>query len=201
MNDQFAPVMNKCGVGTAAAPLAPPLDLEPGAAGSIGPATGEPQARFALAGIGQGDVFATPLEMALVGAGIANGGVIMEPHVGKEITDSDGHVVDEIAAKPWLVCTSPQTAAAVTDMMVLNVEQGTATGAQIPGVTVAAKTGTAQNEVGDPHAWFVAFAPAENPRFAVSVLVENGGSFGSEATGGRVAAPIARQVLETLLAQ
>ena len=201
LNDQFVPVMNRCGVGSAAAPVGPPLDLEPGAAGSVGPATGDPQARFALAGIGQGDVFTTPLEMALVGAGIANGGVIMEPHVASQVTDSDGHVVDTIAAKPWLTCTSPQTAAAVTDMMVLNVEQGTATGAQIPGVTVAAKTGTAQNEVGDPHAWFVAFAPAENPRFAVSVLVENGGSFGSEATGGRVAAPIARQVLETLLAQ
>jgi len=83
--------------------------------------------------------------------------------------------------------------------MVNVVENGTGTAAQIPGVTVAGKTGTAQVGVGSPHAWFVAFAPAEDPQVAVAVLVENGGNFGSEATGGEVSAPLARQMIELLL--
>jgi peptidoglycan glycosyltransferase len=195
--------MNACGVGSEVAPIAPPLDLDPGAVGSIGPATGAEKPRFALAGIGQGDVFATPLEMALVAAGVANGGVIMQPHVAKEITNADGKVIQTIDPQPWKTCMTKPTADAVTAMMVENVEHGTATGAQIGNVAVAAKTGTAQTGVEGqaPHAWFIAFAPADNPRFAVSVLIENGGNYGNDATGGVVAAPIARQMLETLLAQ
>jgi peptidoglycan glycosyltransferase len=203
MGDNFVPVMNACGVGSEVAPIAPPLDLDPGAVGSIGPATGAEKPRFALAGIGQGDVFATPLEMALVAAGVANGGVIMQPHVAKEITNADGKVIQTIDPQPWKTCMTKPTADAVTAMMVENVEHGTATGAQIGNVAVAAKTGTAQTGVEGqaPHAWFIAFAPADNPRFAVSVLIENGGNYGNDATGGVVAAPIARQMLETLLAQ
>ncbi|HEY7105212.1 MAG TPA: penicillin-binding transpeptidase domain-containing protein [Acidimicrobiia bacterium] len=197
--DKFPPVMNSCGVGSAAAPIAPPIDLDPGAAGSVGPTTTDAVARFALAGIGQGDVFVTPLEMALVAEGIANGGTIMEPHVGQQITNADGKVIETVPATPWKTCMTPETARFLTDLMVANVEGGTGTRAQIPNVAVAGKTGTAQTELGNPHAWFIAFAPADNPRFAVSVLVENGGSLGSDATGGEVAAPIARQMLETLL--
>ena len=86
------------------------------------------------------------------------------------------------------------------DFMIQVVERGTGTAAQIPGVQVAGKTGTAQTVVGqNPHAWFIAFAPANQPRYAIAVIVEHGGDAGSEATGGRVAAPIAKQVLETLL--
>jgi peptidoglycan glycosyltransferase len=85
-------------------------------------------------------------------------------------------------------------------MMVEVVQQGTGTAAQIAGVTVAGKTGTAQVDgAGAPHAWFIAFAPAEAPQVAVAVIVEHGGSFGSEATGGRVAAPIAAKVLRVAL--
>ena len=92
---------------------------------------------------------------------------------------------------------SPENAAALTQMMVGVVESGTGTAAQIPGVTVAGKTGTAQHGDGEnPHAWFVCFAPAEAPQIAVAVIVLDGGSLGSEATGGQVAAPIARAVLE-----
>lgn len=199
LNEQFVPVMDGCGVRSDANASPPPLDLEPGAAASIGPGPGSPQARFALAGIGQGDVFTTPLEMALVTAGIANGGMIMAPHVVTEITDARGAVVDTIMPREWKRCATAETAAAVTDMMVQNVARGTGTGARIEGVTVAAKTGTAQNELGAPHAWFVAFAPAEDPRFAVAVLVEHGGNLGNDATGGRLAAPIARDVLAHLL--
>jgi len=180
----------------------PPIDLVPEAALSIGPRAGtfqDEQPQFALAGIGQGPVSTTPLQMALIAAGIANGGVIMEPHVVKEIRDADGDVVRTIPVREWKTAISPVTAQAVGAMMVSVVEDGTGTAAQISGVTVAGKTGTAQTDTGDPHAWFVAFAPAEAPTIAIAVLVEHGGSFGSEATGGRVAAPIAAAVMRAHL--
>ena len=85
-------------------------------------------------------------------------------------------------------------------MMVRVVQSGTGTAAQIPGVTVAGKTGTAQHGTGQaPHAWFIAFAPADDPLYAIAVLVEHGGSSEAETTGGRVAAPVAAQVLRALL--
>jgi peptidoglycan glycosyltransferase len=196
LNDQFPPQMEMCGINRQ-----PPIDLEPAAVASVGPQVGADRARFALAGIGQGDVFTSPLQMALIAAGIANGGVIMQPHVVKNITNTDGATVKTIDPKPWTTCMTPQTAAALNGMMREVVARGTGTAAQIDGVTVAGKTGTAQTTPNEsPHAWFIAFAPAEAPRYAVAVLVEHGGSFGNEATGGAVAAPIAKSVLETLLA-
>jgi peptidoglycan glycosyltransferase len=137
--------------------------------------------------------------MALAAAGIGNGGVIMKPHVGAEIKNSKGKVVRRIANEPWRTATSATTAQAVNTMMTEVVEQGTGTAAKITGVRVAGKTGTAQADGGPPHAWFIAFAPADAPRYAVSVIVERGGSLGSEATGGRVAAPIAARVLKVAL--
>lgn len=182
-----------------------PLDLRPKPATSVGPEVGTfelDQPTFAQAGIGQGDVFVTPLQMVLAAAAIANEGVIMEPHVMGEIRDIDGNVVERHDAAEWRRAVSAETAATVADMMVQVVAAGTGTRAQIPGVTVAGKTGTAQTGRPDeaPHTWFVAFAPAEDPTVAVAVIVENGGDVGDEATGGRVAAPVARQVLEVLLA-
>jgi penicillin-binding protein A len=94
---------------------------------------------------------------------------------------------------------SARTAAELTAMMVSVVEAGTGTAAQIPGLRVAGKTGTAEIPGGEPHAWFVSFAPANNPRIVVAVVVLNGGDLGNEATGGRVAAPIAKAVLEAAL--
>jgi peptidoglycan glycosyltransferase len=197
MGDAFAPAMEQCGLNNT-----PPIDLSPSAVESVGPKVGDPKPRFALAGIGQGDVFTSPLQMALIAEGIANGGVIKEPHVVKEIQNSDGKVVRTVESKDWMTCMQPATAAALTSMMVDVVNEGTGTAAQIDGVTVAGKTGTAQTGVDgeNPHAWFIAFAPAEAPRYAVAVIVEHGGNFGSEATGGHVAAPIAKQVLQNLLA-
>ena len=85
-------------------------------------------------------------------------------------------------------------------MMLTVVKSGTGTSAKISGVEVAGKTGTAQHaKGGNPHAWFTAFAPANDPKIAVAVVVENGGNAGSEAFGGKVAAPIARQVIEAVL--
>jgi penicillin-binding protein A len=198
LGNPFVPGMAKFGIGST-----PPLDLNPGAVPSAGPAPGSfqtNQPQFAFAGIGQGVVAVTPLQMALVADGIANGGIIMTPHVAKEIRDANDKVVKTINPAPWMTATTPQVATAVTQMMVNVVQHGTGTGAQIPGVTVAGKTGTAQTVPGQaPHAWFVAFAPAESPRYAVAVIVEHGGNVGSDATGGRVAAPIAATMLRTAL--
>jgi peptidoglycan glycosyltransferase len=140
--------------------------------------------------------------MALVAAGIANKGVIMQPHVGDHVTDDAGKPLETIASKEWRRATSEATAAQVRDYMiqVVNSGNGTGTAARLPGITVAGKTGTAQTTEGAaPHAWFVAFAPAEAPQYAVSVIVEHGGNLSSVATGGRVAAPIARDMLQFLL--
>lgn len=151
----------------------------------------------AISAIGQQDVAANPLQMALVAGAIANDGVEMQPRLVTEARDPSGRVIAEFQPQEFSRPLSPENAAALTQMMVGVVEAGTGTAAQIPGVTVAGKTGTAQHGEGeDPHAWFVCFAPAEAPRIAVAVIVLDGGSLGSEATGGQVAAPIARAVLE-----
>jgi len=123
----------------------------------------------------------------------------------KEIHNSDGATVRTIPPKDWMTCMQPATAATLTSMMVdvVNSPDGTGTNASLAdqGITVAGKTGTAQTTDGEaPHAWFIAFAPANAPRYAVAVLVEHGGDLNSEATGGEVAAPIAKQMLQNLLA-
>jgi peptidoglycan glycosyltransferase len=149
----------------------------------------------AFSAIGQQSVGANPLQMALVGAAIANGGVQMTPRLVKEVRDPSGRVIKTFRPDPWGRPISASTAAALTRMMISVVEAGTGTAAQIPGVTVAGKTGTAETQSGDPHAWFVSFAPAQEPEIVVAVVVLNGGDLGSEATGGRVAAPIARALI------
>jgi penicillin-binding protein A len=151
----------------------------------------------AFAGIGQGDVVATPLQMAVVAATVADGGVVPRPRLVNEIIDSSGSIVDTFAPESLGRAMSEETASELAEMMVAVVESGTGTNAQIPGVVVAGKTGTAQSAAGAaPHAWFICFAPANDPRIAVAVVVENGGSAGAEATGNVVAAPIARAVLQ-----
>jgi peptidoglycan glycosyltransferase len=153
----------------------------------------------AFAGIGQGDVVATPLQMALVAATVAEGGVVPRPRLVREVIDSSGGIVDSYSPESLGRAMSDSTAAEITRMMVEVVASpdGTGGNAAIPGVAVAGKTGTAQSAAGAaPHAWFICFAPANNPQLAVAVLVRNGGSFGAEATGGVVAAPIAKALLE-----
>lgn len=154
----------------------------------------------ALSAIGQFDVRVTPMQAAMIAAGVANSGVVMRPYLVQEVETPDLATLD--AARPAELgrATSAQVAAALTSMMKLVVEGGTGRAARIPGVAVAGKTGTAQHAVGEPpHAWFIAFAPAEAPKVAVAVLVEDGGGLGSDATGGRVAAPIARDVMAAVL--
>ncbi|MBO0924418.1 serine hydrolase [Cellulomonas sp. zg-ZUI199] len=158
-------------------------------------------AMLAQSAIGQRDVQATPLQMAMVASGIANGGRVMTPYLVDTVRAADLTVVSQTKPEALSDAVSASTASALTQMMVGVVESGTGRSARIDGVQVAGKTGTAQTVEGQPpHAWFTAFAPADAPRVAVAVIVENGGSLGNEATGGAVAAPIARAVIQAVLA-
>nr|WP_297429509.1 penicillin-binding transpeptidase domain-containing protein [uncultured Actinotalea sp.] len=154
----------------------------------------------ALSAIGQYEVRVTPLQVAMLSAAVANDGVLQRPYSVAAVRSADLEIVDESEPEELGRAVSPRTAELLTEMMVGVVESGSGRAAQIPGVRVAGKTGTAQtgNEQ-DAHAWFTAFAPADDPRIAVAVVVENGGSLGSEATGGAVAAPIARAVIQAAL--
>ena len=157
----------------------------------------------AQSSIGQFDVRATPLQMAVVAATIANGGVVMRPYVVDSIVTADLRGVDP--TKPARLRQQPavsaQTAGYLNQMMQTVVRSGSGVAAQIEGVAVAGKTGTAQNVKGAaPHAWFIGFAPANDPKIAVAVFVEGGDSGSAEATGGRIAAPIARAVMAAALA-
>ncbi|WP_182112573.1 MULTISPECIES: penicillin-binding protein 2 [unclassified Actinotalea] len=156
----------------------------------------------ALSAIGQYEVRVTPLEVAMISAAVANDGEQMRPYLVRSVRSQDLTVVEETRPTELARPVSAATAASLRDMMVGVVESGTGTAARIPGVQVAGKTGTAQTtEEAAPHAWFTAFAPADAPQVAVAVVVEHGGAMGSEATGGAVAAPIARAVIQAVLAR
>ncbi len=153
-----------------------------------------------LSAIGQYDVRATPLQMAMVAAGVANDGEVMRPHLVAERQAPDLTRLDEADPDVLSRAVSGDVAEQLTEMMELVVAEGSARRARIDGVRVAGKTGTAQWATGRaPHAWFIGFAPAEDPQVAVAVVVEEGGDLGSEATGGAVAAPIARDVMRAVL--
>jgi peptidoglycan glycosyltransferase len=179
----------------------PPIDLPFGVASVFPDASAFANDRPALAksAIGQQDVSATPLQMALVAAGIANNGVIMTPHVMAEVRNAEGEVVQRYDPKPWMTAVPPNVAQMTRDMMVGVVERGSGTRAQIPGVSVAGKTGTAQTGLDLSHTWFIAFAPADAPRVAVAVMLEDQPS-ANEFTGGALAAPIAQAVMRAALA-
>lgn len=146
-------------------------------------------AALAEAGIGQGELLVTPLQMAAFAAAVANGGWRPEPHAGLAIRSPSGE--QRALPKPRPVrAISAGTAHVVREAMIAAVERGTGGEAKVPGLEVAGKTGTAQNPHGQPHAWFVGFAPARSPEIALAVVVENGGA------GGAVAAPIARKIFE-----
>jgi penicillin-binding protein A len=155
----------------------------------------------AQSAIGQFDVAATPLQMAMVAAGVANRGIVMEPYLVNEVRGPDTVSLGVTDPSELSRAVSPQTADTLTAMMVAVVEDGTGSNAAINGVRVAGKTGTAQ-QGGDrpPHAWFVSFAPAEDPAVAVAVLIESGGGE-AEISGNRLAAPVAREVMTAVLGQ
>jgi penicillin-binding protein A len=144
---------------------------------------------------GQERLLVTPLQMALVVAGVANGGYVMEPKLVDRIVAPDGKVIDRFTSDRWKRAMSAGTAAELTAMMTRVVESGTGTAAQIPGVAIAGKTGTAETgRANENDTWFIAFAPADRPRVAVAVALSN-----QDGTGGSTAAPIARDIIAALL--
>lgn len=179
----------------------PPLDLSGVFRSTFPPASFFAQRTplVAFSAIGQNNVSATPLEMALVAAGIANHGTIMTPHVMKEVRDSEGNPVSTYSPKPWLTAATAASADTVRDFMVSVVTGGTGTAVALPNVKVAAKTGTAEVDSTHTNAWMIAFAPADNPTIAVAAVLPGLTGVGNEVTGGVRAAPIVRSVLAAYL--
>jgi peptidoglycan glycosyltransferase len=166
---------------------------------SVYPQT-ESQAQQMLSSFGQASVRVTPLQIAMVTAAIANGGVLMSPTLVESVLAPDLTVRETLQPSVLDTPMSSGTAATMNQMMVNGVANGIASNARISGVDVGGKTGTAENGTGEPYTlWFTGFAPAENPEVAVAVVVENGGGRGQNGFGNTVAAPIARQVLEAVL--
>jgi penicillin-binding protein A len=158
-----------------------------------------PTSRFVDVGrmaIGQDKLTVTPLQMAMVAAAVANGGKLMKPHLADRIVDPDGRTVRRIEPEEMSQVMSSQTASQVGAMMAQVVREGTGTAAALQGIDVAGKTGTAEvdRSCGPNQLWFIAFAPANDPRVAVAATVECGTGF-----GGTVAAPIAKAVMQELL--
>lgn len=172
-----------------------PLPVAPSTLGDI--ADG---AALAQSSIGQRDVRLTPLEAANIVATIANGGTLYQPYLVEETQEPDLTVIDASEPQEIRQAISADVAEDLTEMMVNVVAEGTGVNAQIDGVDVAGKTGTAEVDEGiNPHAWFAGFAPADNPQIAVAVFLANGGNSESETTGGRAAAPIAAAVMQAYL--
>lgn len=149
---------------------------------------------LASTGFGQGELLATPLQMALVAATVGNGGVAPTPHLVSQVRAADGGVAYSATSKPWRTVVRPETARLVLDTMVRGVEDGFASPARIPGVRVGGKTGTAEVGSGqNTHAWFIGIAPADDPQVAIAVVKEHGGG------GATVATPMARAVIQQAL--
>ena len=161
--------------------------------------TGLDAAQTAMSAIGQFDVTASTLQMAMVGAAIGNNGITMNPYLVKEIRGADLQIVQTASPSQFATAMSPTNAKAELNMMVDVVENGTGSNAQIGGIKVGGKTGTAETGPGRPAvAWFVAVAPADNPKVAVAVCIENAGGK-SEISGNGLGAPIAKSVIEAVL--
>ncbi len=161
-------------------------------AGHIPPAGAMDGPALASTAIGQGEVLLSPLHAALLACAVANEGLVMKPYIVAGYENPYGRFSRRHPEK-WLRAMDPAVAAVIKQQMVAAVAGGTGRAAALPGVAVAGKTGSAENPHGPPHAWFVGFAPAERPRVAVAVLLENAGS------GGRQAAPLAREIFRKAL--
>ncbi|HEX2171923.1 MAG TPA: penicillin-binding transpeptidase domain-containing protein [Dehalococcoidia bacterium] len=157
-----------------------------------------PEAAYAIAStaFGQGQLLSTPLQAVLLAVAPGNRGVLSKPHLVSKITAADGQIVQETRPEQWRAVMSPDVAARTLECLVVSVQQGWARVIALPDVAMAGKTGTAE-VVGDnaknPHAWFIACAPAEDPRFAVAVIREFAGG------GATYAGPIAKAVLQAAL--
>jgi peptidoglycan glycosyltransferase len=155
-----------------------------------------PQVDVGRMGIGQDKLEVTPLQMAEVASAVADHGTLMVPHLMQRVVDSEGRTVEAFSPRVQSVVMKPSTASAVTGMMEAVVQEGTGTTAQIPGVKVAGKTGTAETQFGTAinNVWFIAFAPAQNPTVAVAATLR-----GVPGQGATFAAPVAKAVIESLL--
>jgi peptidoglycan glycosyltransferase len=159
----------------------------------------EDPAALAQSGIGERDVRAAPLHMAMVAAAIANQGVTPTPYLVNRIFDADGNTVETFEPSPLGRAMAPETASVMTEMMERVVTEGTGRAAAVPGVRVAGKTGTSMGPEGLPNPWFIGFAPVEDPTIAIAVFLEASPELGESATGGGVAAPIAGDLIRVWL--
>ncbi|MEV7391826.1 penicillin-binding transpeptidase domain-containing protein [Streptomyces sp. NPDC091215] len=163
------------------------------------------KAQLALSSIGQYNTRATPLQMAMVAAAVANGGLARPPYLVDRTVRRTGETVDTGGAGPVRQVMSPSTAVRMKELMVDVVREGTGTNAAIRGATVGGKTGTAQHGIGNagvPYAWFVSWAQADTdmePKVAVAVVVEDAAAERSDISGGGDAAPIAKAVMRAVL--
>jgi peptidoglycan glycosyltransferase len=156
-------------------------------------------AALGQSGIGERDVRATPLHMAMVAAAVANNGVVMDPYLVQRIYDSDGETVETTSTKELGRAMAPETASVIAQMMERVVTEGTGRGAAVPGVRVAGKTGTATGSGDFSNPWFIGFAPVDNPTIALAILIEGSPESGEAATGGSLAAPMAARLFQTWL--
>jgi peptidoglycan glycosyltransferase len=185
-----------------------PFDLPGSAASTFGGLAkdfSDSLALLAIHGFGQGEVQVTPLHMALIAGSVGNGGRMMQPFVVQETRTNSGAAIKTTSPQAWKTTMAPTTAATLTELMKGVATNGTASCciALRNGVSVAVKTGTAQlNPEGQKqrsHAWIMGFAPAEAPKLAISVFIKGVNDAVSASTGGRLAGPIAKQVLDASL--
>jgi peptidoglycan glycosyltransferase len=213
VNTVWAQVANRVGIATMTKYMKrfgfyskPPLDYPPDEMNASRPfspagrpyAPGSSSEDIGRIGIGQGGLEVTPLQMAMVAAAVANHGVLLAPHFATKVVDKDGRTVERIKPAVYHHVMKASTAAELAQMMRRVVEEGTGTPAQLGGISVAGKTGTASVGVAGSNLtqpWFIGFAPVGNPKVAIAVTVERTqGGF-----GGTVAAPIAKTVIQTIL--
>lgn len=160
----------------------------------------ESEAQLMLQSFGQGNDRATPLQIAMVSAAIANGGEVMMPNLVESVTAPDLSVLQAFEPTVYGRAISADVAATMTQLMVANVASGVANGARIDGVDVGGKSGTAQNGKNDPYTlWYTGFAPANDPQVAVAVLLEDGAGKGQSGSGNGTAGPLAKKVIEAVL--
>ncbi|CAA9473493.1 MAG: Peptidoglycan D,D-transpeptidase MrdA, partial [uncultured Rubrobacteraceae bacterium] len=148
---------------------------------------------------GQDRVSSNVFEMGLVAATVANGGDMMDPRIVKEVRSPDGIILDRPSPTVRNDVIDGATAGTLNGMMQNVITTGQLTEAEVPGVKVAGKTGTAEDPPREPHSWFVSFAPADDPEIAVAVMVENGGVIDEEGDAATPAIPIAQDLMETYL--
>ncbi len=174
-----------------------PLSVSPSDLGA--PPSEWTEGTTAQVAFGQGPVVSNVFQMALVAAGVANGGEIMQPRLVKEVRSPDGVILDRSAASVRTEALPEDTANELSRMMRQVVYEGNLTQAQIPGVEVAGKTGTAQNSSGDPHSWWISFAPVGDPEIAVAVMIENGGELDVVGNADTPAIPVATNIIRAHL--